>query len=124
VPFALDAPARMAALEQAEAFETVKHQTSRWSLVLDPDQTVSLYATYSNIVARSDHAQVLAELHRIASDQFRGRVIRNMTTALYTARRRKSPRFGFAAPGHSDHDGNSHASFERTRSKAQCRGRS
>jgi SAM-dependent methyltransferase len=88
VPFALDSPARMAALEQAEAFETVKHQTSRWSLVLDPDQTVALYATYSNIVARADHAQLLAELHRIASDQFRGRVIRNMTTALYTARRR------------------------------------
>jgi SAM-dependent methyltransferase len=88
VPFALDAPARMAALEQVQAFETLEHQTRRWSLVLDPDQTVALYATYSNIVARADHAQVLAELYRIASDQFRGRVIRNMTTALYTARRR------------------------------------
>ena len=88
VPFALDAPARMAALEQAAAFEMAEHQTSRWSLVLDPDQTVALYATYSNIVVRADHAQVLAELHRIASDQFQGRVVRNMTTALFTARRR------------------------------------
>jgi len=88
VPFALDAPARMAAMEQAEAFETAEHQASRWSLVLDPDQTVALYATYSNVVARADNAQVLSELHRIASDQFRGRVIRNMITSLYTARRR------------------------------------
>lgn len=87
-PFALDVPARTAALEQAEAFETIEHQTSRWSLLLDPDQTVALYATFSNIIARADHAHVLAELHRIARDQFRGRVIRNMITALYTARRR------------------------------------
>lgn len=88
VPFALDAPARLAALDRAGAFEAGEHQTSRWSLVLDPDQTVALYATYSNIAARADRAQVLAELRRIASDGFQGRVIRNMTTALYTARRR------------------------------------
>jgi SAM-dependent methyltransferase len=88
VPFALDAPARLAALEQAEAFEAIEHQSSRWSLVLDPQQTVALYATYSNVTARADRAQVLAELHRIAVDQFGGRVVRNMTTVLYTARRR------------------------------------
>jgi SAM-dependent methyltransferase len=88
VPFALDTPARLAALERAEAFEAVEHQSSGWSLVLDPDQAVALYATYSNVTARADRAQVLAELRRIASDEFRGRVVRNMTTVLYTTRRR------------------------------------
>jgi SAM-dependent methyltransferase len=67
VPFALDAPARLAALDRAGAFEAGEHQTSRWSLVLDPDQTVALYATYSNIAARADRAEVLAELRRISS---------------------------------------------------------
>ena len=43
---------------------------------------------YSNVTARADRAQVLAELRRIASDEFQGRVVRNMTTVLYTARRR------------------------------------
>ena len=38
VPFALDAPARLAALERAEAFDAIEHQSSRWSLVLDPDR--------------------------------------------------------------------------------------
>jgi SAM-dependent methyltransferase len=88
VPFALDAPARLAALERAEAFEAIGYQSSHWSLVLDPSQTVALYATYSNVAARTDRDQVLAELRRIANDQFQGRVIRNMTTVLYTARRR------------------------------------
>ncbi|MGJ4971004.1 class I SAM-dependent methyltransferase [Bradyrhizobium sp. HKCCYLRH1073] len=88
VPFALDASARLAALERTEAFELAAHQTSPWSLVLNPNQTVALYATYSNIIARADRREVLAELHRIASDQFQGSVTRNMTTALYTARRR------------------------------------
>ena len=88
VPFALDTRARLAALERAKAFEAIEHQSSHWSLVLDPNQTVALYATYSNIIARADRVQVLAELHRIASDQFGGRVVRDTTTILYTARRR------------------------------------
>jgi SAM-dependent methyltransferase len=88
VPFALDARARLAALERAEAFEAIEHQSSRWPLVLDPNQTVALYATYSHVIARTDRAHVLAELRRIASDQFGGRVVRDTTTVLYTARRR------------------------------------
>jgi SAM-dependent methyltransferase len=88
VPFALDARARLAALERAEAFEAIEHQSRRWSLVLDPNQTVALYATYSDVIARADRVQVLAELRRIAGDQFGGRVVRNTTTVLYTARRR------------------------------------
>src|SRR6185437_15446658 len=48
VPFALDVPARLAALNQIEAFEAIEHQDSHWPLVLDAEQTVALYATYSN----------------------------------------------------------------------------
>jgi len=51
---------------------------------------VALYSTYSNIAAYppDERRQVLAELRRIAADEFDGRVVRNMITILYTARRR------------------------------------
>ncbi len=88
VPFALNAEARLAALERTGAFDSIEHRTSAWSLVLDPDQTVALYATYSNINIRPDREVVLAELGKIARDVFHGRVTRNMTTGLYIARRR------------------------------------
>jgi SAM-dependent methyltransferase len=88
VPFALDAEARLAALERTKAFDTIEHRTSAWSLALDPDQTAALYATYSNIDIRPDREAVLAELRRIAREEFHGRVIRNMITSLYVARRR------------------------------------
>jgi hypothetical protein len=88
IPFALDAEARWAALESTQAFEKAEHRTSAWSVVLDPDQTVALYATYSNINIRPDRKDVLDELRRIARDEFDGRVTRNMITSLYVARRR------------------------------------
>jgi hypothetical protein len=86
-PFALDAAARIAAIDQAGAFERVLYQTSHWPLVLTPDQTVALYATYSNVTAMPNAAEALAELRRVAETQFGGRVTRNMTTILYLARR-------------------------------------
>ena len=88
MPFALDAEARLAALERTHAFDKIEHQTSAWSLILDPDQIVALYATFSNINIRSDRETVLSELGRIARDEFHGRVTRNMVTRLYFARRR------------------------------------
>ena len=88
IPFALDAEARLAALERTGAFAAIEHQSRDWSLVLDPDQVVALYATFSNINVRDDRDAVLAELGRIARDEFHGSVTRNMTTSLYTARRR------------------------------------
>jgi SAM-dependent methyltransferase len=88
IPFALDAGSRLAALERTHAFDSVEHRTSTWSLILDPDQTVALYATYSNISIRPDREALLAELGRIARDEFHGRVTRNMVTSLYVARRR------------------------------------
>jgi SAM-dependent methyltransferase len=90
IPFGLDADARLAALKRTGAFDIVKTQTSAWSLVLDADQAVALYATYSNINVRPDRETVLAQLGRVARDQFGGRVVRNMTTSLYIARRASS----------------------------------
>jgi SAM-dependent methyltransferase len=86
--FALDAAARIAAIEGAGAFERVRYLTDHWPLVLTGDETARLYATYSNITARADRAAVLAGLRRIAEEDFGGRVVRNMTTVLYLARRR------------------------------------
>jgi len=87
-PFALDSAARIGALERSGAFEEIDYRSDRWSLILDADQTVALYATFSNIAIRPDREAVLAELHRIARDDFGGQVTRNMTTSLYSARRR------------------------------------
>ena len=88
VPFALDAAARLAALERTNAFHNIEHRTGTWPLFLNPDQTVALYATYSNVIIRPDRQEVLSELHRIARDDFRGLVTRNMVTSLYVAQRR------------------------------------
>lgn len=87
VPFALDSVARLTALRRAGGFDITDHSVSRWPLILDAEQTVALYATYSNITAHPDRDHVLAEIGRIARDEFGGRVIRNMTTSLYIARR-------------------------------------
>ena len=87
IPFALDIEARMGALKRSGEFDLVENQTSRWSLALDAEQTVALYATYSNVNARSDRKAVLAKLGRIARENFENRVVRNMTTSLYVGRR-------------------------------------
>jgi SAM-dependent methyltransferase len=87
-PFGLDIEARTKALLRAGAFEAIVHRAERWDLVLDPAQTRALYATYSNINIRPDREAVLDELERVAREVFGGRVVRNMVTILYTARRR------------------------------------
>ena len=64
IPFGLDSVARLTALKRTGTFDVVENTTSRWSLVLDADQTVALYATYSNVTARLDREAVLAEIAR------------------------------------------------------------
>jgi SAM-dependent methyltransferase len=87
---ALNANDWMSAFGRSGAFEDVAARVEAWELAIDPDQVVALYSTYSNIAAYppGERRQVLAELRRIAADEFGGRVIRNMVTILYTARRR------------------------------------
>ena len=87
IPFALDVTARVTALKRTGAFDDVETTTKRWPLVLDANRTVALYATYSNVTARPDREAVLAEIGRIARDDFGDRVVRNMVTSLYIARR-------------------------------------
>lgn len=93
IPFALDAETRLAALKRNGGFDIVEYKTSRWPLVLDAAQTVALYATYSNVNARPDRAEILTELGCIARDVFENRVVRNMITSLYIARRRTDEEF-------------------------------
>jgi SAM-dependent methyltransferase len=87
IPFALDSTARVEAIRRTGAFDLIEHRENAWMLELDPRQTVALYATFSEIIARQDRQAVLTELGRIARDEFQGRVTRNMTTSLYIARR-------------------------------------
>ena len=79
----------MSAFGRCGAFEDIASRVEGWELVIDPDQVVALYSTYSNIVAYppDERRQVLAELRRIAEEEFAGRVVRNMITVLYIARR-------------------------------------
>lgn len=88
VPHALDTEARVAALKRSGRFDNIEHRANAWSLILDPEQTAALYATYSNVAIRPDREMVLSELLRIARDEFDGQVTRNMITSLYVARRR------------------------------------
>jgi SAM-dependent methyltransferase len=88
VGYAVDAQRRIEAIDATGAFERVSYYTSHWPLVLTADETVALYATYSDMQARDDRDQVLAELGRIAEREFGGRVVRNMITIVYLARRR------------------------------------
>jgi trans-aconitate methyltransferase len=87
VEFGADVEARVAAMEATGALDVVDWHSSAWSIVLDARQTVELYASYSNVSLRPDRDAVLAELGRIARDEFGNRVTRNMTTMLYLARR-------------------------------------
>jgi SAM-dependent methyltransferase len=80
----------MSAFGRCGAFKDIASRTESWELVIDPDQVVALYSTYSNITAYppDERRHVLGELRRIAEEEFAGRVVRNMITILYTARRR------------------------------------
>jgi SAM-dependent methyltransferase len=91
-----NANAPSSAFGRVARFETVQNEQHGWDLVLDPDQVVALYATFSPMTARPlvEQRRVLAELRRIAAaPPFSGRVVRNMITTLWTARRRS--RLGF-----------------------------
>jgi hypothetical protein len=87
VPFALDSTARVEALRRTGAFDLIEQRNSAWVLELDPERTVALYATFSELNARQDRQAVLTEPGRIARYDFQGRATRNMTTSLYIARR-------------------------------------
>jgi SAM-dependent methyltransferase len=88
--FGADVDARVSALRAAGAFDSIEVHRSAWSVTLDGSQVMDLYASYSNVSLRSDREAVLAELGRIAREDFGNRVTRNITTVLYLARRMPS----------------------------------
>ena len=87
IPFGLDVDARTEAMKRTGAFDVVEHRIVPWQLVLTADETVALYATYSDMAARPNMEAVLEELGRIAREEFGGRVERNMTTSVFVGRR-------------------------------------
>ncbi len=91
-PFALDVDTRIAQLRSVGAFDHITSDTIRWTALLDPGQVTRLYATFPSIsrLRPAEQQRLLAELGRIAEDQFGGRVERHMVTPIYTARRRDS----------------------------------
>jgi hypothetical protein len=87
-PHALDAEARVRELADA-GFVPDPLAFIQWTLTLDPIGVRNLYATYSNVAVLPpvERLHLLDGLARIAATEFAGRVERNMTTAIYTARR-------------------------------------
>lgn len=85
--FALETGARKEALRRTGAFDIIEYRSEPWVLTLDADETIALYATYSNVNIRPDREAVLAELGRIARTEFNNAVTRNIVTSLYIARR-------------------------------------
>lgn len=92
-PFAVDIDARLADFAAAD-FAADEPQFLRWTLELDAEGVRALYATYSNVTAlpAPEQTRLLDGLFDVAAQQFSGRVQRNMTTAIYTARRAKPRR--------------------------------
>lgn len=88
LPYALDEESRLADLTAA-GFKGSQAYFWRWTLPLDPLGVRALYSTYSNVNAlpAADRERLLDGLAEIAERAFDGRVERNMTTALYVARR-------------------------------------
>lgn len=85
--FGADVDARISAMEATGAFDIIESHQTAWSVVLDAQQVVDLYASYSNVILRPDREAVLAELGRIAREEFQNQVTRHITTVLYLARR-------------------------------------
>jgi SAM-dependent methyltransferase len=86
-PYALHTAARLRDLADA-GFASDEPQFIEWQLSLDPAGLRALYATWSNVaaLAADKRERLLDSLSDIALGQFAGRVERNMTTAIYTAR--------------------------------------
>lgn len=86
--YSLDAELRLADLTKT-GFRPDPPQFVRWTLSLNPRGVRDLYSTYSNVAAlpAAERQTLLESLAAIAEGQFAGRVERNMTTAIYTARK-------------------------------------
>lgn len=87
LPHALDGGARLADFAAAGLLADPP-ETRDWALTLGTAGMRALYSTYSNVTAlpEDERESLLDALAAIATQRFGGRVVRNMTTAIYTAR--------------------------------------
>ena len=88
-PYGFDLPARLGDLRDS-GFVPDEPEIHPWPLTLDPDGVRRLYLSYSNVAALApdERARLLDGLAEVAEREFGGKVTRNMTTSIYTARRR------------------------------------
>jgi SAM-dependent methyltransferase len=87
-PHALDVEARTSALEAA-GFVDIAHELIRWESTWDSSGIRALYGSFSPILRLEDdeRMRLLDEIALIAERDFGGRVVRTLTTSLYTARK-------------------------------------
>ena len=90
IPFALDRRAREADFARTGRFGDVEYAQTRWTYVLDAAQVRTLYEGFSHIqrLPQARRDKLLDELTEVAQTRFGGRVERNMTSAIYLARRK------------------------------------
>ena len=80
---------RLRALESVGRFDDISREDVRWSVTLATAHVTALWGTFSDIVTLSPRRRewFLAELGRIADEQFGGEVTFPMLTPVYSARR-------------------------------------
>lgn len=87
-PFALDVKARLGEMRKA-GFVDVQHRpfTSRHDFT--PERIAALYGTFSRvqIAPEETRRRLLAQVERIAREDFGGRVLRDVVTSAYIGRR-------------------------------------
>jgi SAM-dependent methyltransferase len=88
-PFALDTSARLADINAVGDFVDAGVEIRKWSITLSAKQVRGLYATFSqfSVLEPGERERLLDGLECIAKEEFAGQVVRNMRTALYTARK-------------------------------------
>ena len=81
---------RLETLRSVGDFEHVSSELIRWKATLTAAHVTALWSTFSDVISlpARRRAWFLRELHRIAEEQFGGRVEIPMLTPLYAARRR------------------------------------
>ena len=88
--FALDVRARISQMEATQDFVQIEFEDIRWSVVLNSQQIVGLYSTFSPIsrLDRERRDRLLNQLGQVAEKEFGGVVELYITTPIYTAQRK------------------------------------
>jgi SAM-dependent methyltransferase len=81
---------RLEALRAVGEFDRIGWETVHWRRTLDTATLVGLHRTFSNIstLRVETRRRFLADLRKVADDEFGGRVTMRMVATVYTARRR------------------------------------